>query len=152
MLGYQNSCCCKIVCELHEVSRSLLGSSRLEESQAYPMLITWVSDTADTADTGCNTLLCQLIITVEIFWKSSSNCSSIFLQVRGSWRSHEIQYIFAYKSHFLFFKVKFWALNKGCDLYVRYKYNGSQLSIPDIWAKIMGATYMWVQPICEDTH
>ena len=49
------------------------------------------------------------------------------------------------------FKVKFRAQNKGCDLYSRCKYNGSHLpSIPDIWAKIMGATYMRMLPICKD--
>ena len=35
----------------------------------------------------------------------------------------------------------------GCDLYAKCKCNVSQLSsLPDIWAKIMGASHMQVRP------
>ena len=62
----------------------------------------------------------------------------------------DLLYIFAYKSHF---KGQKMSLNKGCDLYVGHSYIGSQwASIPGYSGKIIGATYMRVQTICQDTQ
>ncbi len=60
-----------------------------------------------------------------------------------------VPYILTYKSHF--WDRRSMRSNQGCDLYGGHTYSGGDLSAAGgIWAKIMGATYMQMQPICDN--